>query len=70
MDKKEPVKIETETVETYRNVKTGQVYEDEKEARFDLTAKPEEIVKDVTIKVTNKGLDLLQKVMQDDKQKS
>jgi hypothetical protein len=64
MDKKEPVKIETETVETYRNVKTGQVYEDEKEARFDLTAKPEDIVKDVTVTITNKGLDLLQKVMQ------
>ena len=65
MDKKEPVKIETETVETYRNKKTGQVYEDQKEANFDLTAKPEDIVKDVTIKVTNKGLDLLQKVMRD-----
>ena len=69
MDKDLP-KIETETVETYRNIKTGQVYEDEKEARFDLTAKPEDIVKDVTVTVTNKGLDLLQKVMQDDKQKS
>jgi len=63
MDK--PVKIETKTIETYRNKKTGQVYEDEAEARFDLTAKPEDIVKDVTIQVTNKGLDLLQKVMQD-----
>jgi hypothetical protein len=69
MDKDLP-KIETETVETYRNVKTGQVYEDEKEARFDLTAKPEDIVKDVTVTVTNKGLNLLQKVMQDGKQKS
>lgn len=62
MDKEIP-KIETETVETYRNVKTGQVYEDEKEARFDLTARPEDIVKDVTIKVTNKGLNILNKVM-------
>lgn len=62
MDKEIP-KIETETVETYRNVKTGQVYEDEKEARFDLTAKPGDIVKDVTIKVTNKGLNILNKVM-------
>jgi hypothetical protein len=69
MDKDLP-KIETETVETYRNVKTGQVYEDEKEARFDLTAKPEDIVKDVKVTVTNKGLNLLQKVMQDGKQKS
>ena len=62
MDKEIPT-IETETVETYRNVKTGQVYEDEKEARFDLTARPEDIVKDVTIKVTNKGLNILNKVM-------
>jgi len=65
MDKKEPVKIETKTVETYRNKKTGQVYADQKEANFDLTAKPEDIVKDVTVTVTNKGLDLLQKVMRD-----
>jgi hypothetical protein len=69
MDKDLP-KIETKTVETYRNVKTGQVYEDEKEANLDLTAQPGDIVKDVTVTVTNKGLDLLQKVMQDDKQKS
>jgi len=62
MDK--PVKIETKTIETFRNKKTGQVYADQKEANFDLTAKPEDIVKDVTITVTNKGLDLLQKVMQ------
>jgi len=67
MDKKEPVKIETITVETWRNVKTGQTYESEEEARFDLTAKEGEIVKDVTVTVTNKGLDLLQKVMQNAK---
>ena len=65
MDK--PVKIETETTETWRNTRTGQVYVDEKEARFDLTAKEGEIVKDVTVTVTNKGLDLLQKVMQNAK---
>ena len=68
MDK--PVKIETKTIETYRNKKTGQVYADQAEANFDLAAQPGDIVKDVTIQVTNKGLDLLQKVMQDDKQKS
>jgi len=68
MDK--PVKIETKTIETFRNKKTGQVYADQKEANFDLTAQPGDIVKDVTIQVTNKGLNLLQKVMQDDKQKS
>ena len=63
MDK--PVKIETKTIETFRNKKTGQVYADQKEANFDLTAQPEDIVKDVTVTVTNKGLDLLQKVMRD-----
>jgi len=63
MDK--PVKIETKTIETFRNKKTGQVYADQKEANFDLTAQPGDIVKDVTIQVTNKGLDLLQKVMRD-----
>ena len=68
MDK--PVKIETKTIETYRNKKTGQVYADQKEANFDLTAQPGNIVKDVTIEVTNKGLNLLQKVMQNDKSKS
>jgi len=68
MDK--PVKIETKTIETFRNKKTGQVYADQKEANFDLTAQPGDIVKDVTVTVTNKGLNLLQKVMQDDKQKS
>jgi len=68
MDK--PVKIETKTIETYRNKKTGQVYADQKEANFDLTAQPGDIVKDVTIEVTNKGLNLLQKVMQNDKPKT
>jgi len=63
MDKEIP-KIETKTIETYRNKKTGQVYADQKEANFDLTAQPGDIVKDVTVTVTNKGLDLLQKVMQ------
>jgi len=40
------------------------VYADQKEANFDLTAQPGDIVKDVTVTVSNKGLDLLQKVMQ------
>ena len=64
MDKDIP-KIKCETRESWRNKKTGQVYADQKEANFDLTAKPEDIVKDVTVTVTNKGLDLLQKVMRD-----
>jgi len=62
MDKDIP-KIETITKETWRNTRTGQVYQDEAEARFDLTAKEGEIVKDVTIEVTNKGLSLLKKIL-------
>ena len=55
--------IETITKETWRNTRTGQVYQDEAEARFDLTAKEGEIVKDVTVEVTNKGLSLLKKIL-------
>ena len=62
MDKDIP-KIETVTKETWRNTRTGQIYQDEAEARFDLTAKEGEIVKDVTIEVTNKGLSLLKKIL-------
>jgi len=62
MDKDIP-KIETVTKETWRNTRTGQVYQDEAEARFDLTAKEGEIVKDVTVEVTNKGLSLLKKIL-------
>lgn len=53
---KEPIKIKTETKETWRNTKTGEVFNQE-------TTGPD-IVKDVTVTVTNEGLDLLQKVMQ------
>lgn len=67
---KEPVKIETETIETWRNKKTGKVYNSADEVVMDLTSDPNDIVKDVTIKVTNKGLDLLQKVMQNGKTKA
>tara|TARA_E500000318_G_C3447009_1_gene167322 strand:- start:189 stop:389 length:201 start_codon:yes stop_codon:yes gene_type:complete len=63
MDNKDLPKIETVTKETWRNTRTGQVYQDEAEARFDLTAKEGEIVKDVTIEVTNKGLSLLKKIL-------
>jgi len=56
MDKKEPVKIKTETKEVWRNTKTNEIFEQE--------TKGPDIVKDVTVTVTNEGLDLLQKVMQ------
>ena len=63
MDNKDLPKIETITKEIWRNTRTGQIYQDEAEARFDLTAKEGEIVKDVTIEVTNKGLSLLKKIL-------
>ena len=63
MDKKEPVKIDCETKEVWRNKKTGQTYNSEEEARFDLTAKEGDIVKDVTVTISNEGLELLERVM-------
>jgi len=62
MDKDIP-KIKCETKEVWRNKITGQIYEDEKEANFALANKPEDIVKDVTITVSNEGLELLEEIM-------
>ena len=57
-------KIKCETVYTWRNTKTGEVFKEEK-------AGPD-IVKDFTVKVDPKGLEIIQKVMQqqNDKPKS
>jgi hypothetical protein len=55
--------IKCETKDTWRNIRTGQVYADEKEANFDLTAKEGEIVKDVTVTISPEGLDVLNKLM-------
>lgn len=62
MDKDIP-KIKCETTESWRNKKTGQVYADKEEANCDLTAQPGDIVKDVTITVSNEGLELLEEIM-------
>ena len=52
-------KIECTTITTYRNTKTGEVYKDKKEGP--------DIVQDVTVQVSNKGLAVFQKVMNEDK---
>ena len=48
-------KIECTTITTYRNTKTGEVYKEKKEGP--------DIVEDVTVQVTNKGLEMFQKVI-------
>ncbi len=48
-------KIDCTTITTYRNTKTGEIYKDKKEGP--------DIVSDVTVQVSPKGLDLMQKVM-------
>ncbi len=53
------IKIDCTTITTYRNTKTGEIYKDKKEGP--------DIVQDVTVQVTNKGLELFQKVINEDK---
>jgi hypothetical protein len=55
--------IETETIVTIKNKKTGHVYKNEEELKADLNAKPEDIQKDTTVRVTNKGLEMFKKFM-------
>jgi len=54
MDKDIP-KIECTTITTYRNTKTGEVSKEKIEGP--------DIVEDVIVEVTNKGLEVFQKVM-------
>ena len=63
MDKDIP-KIECTTITTYRNIKTGEMFKEKIEGP--------DIVEDVTVQVTNKGLQVFQKVMnqKNDKPKS
>ena len=51
------------TVETWRNKKTGQTFKTEKAAKMDIEAGPDDIVKDVTVQVSPKGLEVLHKLM-------
>ena len=63
MDKKE-YQIETETVTIIKNKKTGQVYKDEEELKA-ANIDPNNISRDVVVRVTNKGLELFKKFMND-----
>ena len=54
-------KIKCETVYTWRNKKTGEVFKEKKEGP--------DIVQDVTVQVSPKGLDIMQKVMSKDDNK-
>ena len=60
---KEIIHIETETVVTIKNKKTNHVYKNEDEVKADLNAKPEDIQRDITVRVTNKGLEMFKKFM-------
>ena len=59
---KEIYNIETETVTIIKNKKTGHIYKDEAELKA-ANVDPNDISKDVVVKVTNKGLEAFQKFM-------
>jgi hypothetical protein len=61
MDKKE-YHIETETVTVIKNKKTGKVYKDEEELKA-ANVDPQDISRDIVVKVTNKGLEVFKKFM-------
>ena len=63
MDKKE-YHIDTETVTVIKNKKTGYVYKDEEELKA-ANVDPNDISRDVVIRVTNKGLEVFKKFMAD-----
>ena len=63
MDKKE-YHIATETVTIIKNKKTGYIYKDEEELKA-ANVDPSDISRDVVVKVTNKGLELFKKFMND-----
>ena len=61
MDNKE-YNIETETVTIIKNKKTGKIYKDEEEFKA-ANVDPQDISRDVIVKVTNKGLEVFKKFM-------
>jgi len=61
MDKKE-YHIDTETVTVIKNKKTGYVYKDEEELKA-ANVDPNDISRDVVVRVTNKGLEVFKKFM-------
>jgi len=54
-------KIDCTTITTYRNTRTGEKFKEKVEGP--------DIVTDVTVQVSPKGLDVFQKVMKNDNQK-
>jgi hypothetical protein len=61
MDKKE-YHIDTETVTIIKNKKTGYIYKDEEELKT-VNVDPNDISRDVVVRVTNKGLEVFKKFM-------
>ena len=62
MTKTETYNIETETVTIIKNKKTGYIYKDEEELKT-ANVDPQDISRDVVVRVTNKGLEMFQKFM-------
>jgi len=56
-------KIECITEEIIKNKKTGYIYKNEDELKMDLTVKPEDIQRDISVKISPEGLSLMQKIM-------
>jgi hypothetical protein len=56
--------IETETVTIIKNKKTGYIYKDEEELKA-ANVNPNDISRDVVVRVTNKGLEMFKKFMAD-----
>lgn len=59
---KEIYNIETETVSIIKNKKTGYIYKDEEELKA-ANVDPNDISRDVVVRVTNKGLEVFKKFM-------
>ena len=57
MDKEDLPKINCTTIITWRNTKTGETYKEKNEGP--------DIVEDCTVQISPKGLDMMQKVMND-----
>ncbi len=56
------IKIDCTTITTWRNTKTNEVFKEKKEGP--------DIVQDVTVQVSPKGLDMIQKAMSNKNDKS
>ena len=61
-DKEDIIKIDCTTITTWRNTKTNEVFKEKKEGP--------DIVQDVTVQVSPKGLDMIQKAMSNNNDKS